>query len=86
MDLSWIKSKIGAFWAGKKSSICLIINRPIADEIAQGIARGDLDPITLEPFPVITNEELKMIERVAKRKNNPAQSYKSLILGQPKSE
>lgn len=49
-----------------------MINRPIADEIAQGIARGDLDPITLEPFPVITNEELKMIERVAKRKNNPA--------------
>lgn len=57
--------------AGKIINELKIFYRPIPDEIAQGIARGDLDPITLEPFPVITNEELKMIERVAKRKNNP---------------
>jgi len=35
----------------------------------------------MEPFPEISNEELKMIERVAKRKNNPGQSFKSLIMG-----
>jgi hypothetical protein len=34
----------------------------------------------MQPFPVITEEELKMIERVARRKNNPVGTYKSLII------
>ncbi len=30
-----------------------------------------LDPITLQPFPAYSEEEEKMIERIARRKNNP---------------
>jgi hypothetical protein len=57
------------------------LGKELKDEIAHGIAMGDLDPITFEPFPSNSEEEEKIINRVAKRKNKPASSFKSLILG-----
>ena len=48
------------------------LGKELKDSIAQGIAEGDLDPITFEPFPENTDEEEKVINRIAKRKNQPS--------------
>ena len=47
------------------------LGKELNQEIAHGIAMGDLDPISYDPFPPNTEEEEKIIERVAKRKNKP---------------
>lgn len=41
---------------------------------------GNLDPFTMQEFPACTPEEEKIIDKVARRKNNPTPSFKSLVI------